>query len=517
VRDRPLYYGKAFAYPVAASPFVRLAGLNGMLLLHVLLMVGVFFGAYVFLLARSEPLPALLLSLAFVGASIAPLYTVWLTPEVFNVALVFFAYLLWLYKEVAPAGEGGTWTGFLRGRGSDVAAAVLLGIAAYSKPSNLPLIAPLVLVHWWRRDYLHGLVIGAVCAAVTVGCFALTARTSGEFNYQGGDRRTFYGRFPYDGPDATFENRGVSVATDELGDAVLLERQVFWSRTRDNLVYFFIGRHAGLVPYYFPAVVILALALARWRELRVWQTLSMAVLAVTAGALLLWLPFTWAGGGGPPGNRYFLSLYPVVLFLAPPLGSSPLPGLVAWAGGALFTTHILVNPFVSSSRPYIAPRQGALRLLPVEMTMVNDLPIMINSGRARIPYGEPRMFLYFLDDHAWVPERAGIWVEGRSKTEIIARSGERFARLDVTLQSLVPNRVSLSAGAGSRTVDLEPRAITTVSLPTRTWFARGGASLLLTVEPGEGAVPRLLDPTQGDTRFLGVLMQLKGIVAGVTP
>jgi hypothetical protein len=512
---RPLYYGKAFVYPVAVAPLVWIAGLNGMLLFHVLLLVGVFLGGYYFLLARSEPLPALLLSLAFVGASITPLYAVWLTPEVFNVALVFFAYFLWVYKEVAPPASDGAWARFLRGRGSDLAAAVLIGIAAYSKPTNLPLVAPLVLLRWWRRDWVNGFLIGCVCAVVTATSFGLTARTSGEFNYQGGDRRTFYGRFPFESATATFETRGVGVATDELREDILLERQVFWERTRDNVLYFFVGRHAGLVPYYFPGIVILVLVVWKRREMRVWQVLSLGVLAVTAGVLLLWLPFTWAGGGGPPGNRYFLSLYPVMLFLAPPLRRSLVPGLVAWTGGALFTAHILINPFVSSSRPYIAPRQGVLPLLPVEMTMVNDLPIMINSGRARIPYGEPRMFLYFLDENAWLPERAGIWVAGRSKTEIIFRSGEQFARLDVTLHSLVPNRVTLSAGTGSRTVQLEPNTLTTVSLQTRGWYARSGVGTLLTVETSDGAVPRLLDPAHGDTRFLGVLMQLRGVGTAV--
>jgi hypothetical protein len=500
---------------VAAAPLVRLAGLNGMLLLHVLLLLGVFLGAYYFLLARSEPLPSLLLALGFVGASITPLYAVWLTPEIFNFALVFFAYFLWLYKEVAPPGGSGPWARFLRGQGSDFAAAVLLGIAAYSKPINLPLVGPLVLLRWVRRDYVNGLLVGLACAAVTAACFGLTAVTSGELNYQGGDRRTFYGKFPYDSANATFENRGVGVATDELREDVLLERQVFWERTRDNVLYFFVGRHAGLVPYYFPAVVILGLALAKRREIAIWQTLSLAVLAVTAAVLLLWLPFTWAGGGGPPGNRYFLSLYPVFLFLAPPLGSSLMPGFVAWAGGALFTAHILVNPFVSSSRPYIAPRQGVLPWLPVELTMVNDLPIMINSGRARIPYGEPRMMLYFLDENAWVPERAGIWVAGRSSTEIIVRSGERFIRLDLTLRSLVRNRVTLSAGAGVRVIDLEPDTLTTVSLQTRGTYARGGVNTLLSIGTSGGAVPRLLDASAGDTRFLGVLMQLRGISSGV--
>jgi hypothetical protein len=54
-----------------------------------------------------------------------------------------------------------------------------------------------------------------------------------------------------------------------------------------------------------------------------------------------------------------------------------------------------------------------------------------------------------------------------------------------------------------------------VSLQTRGWYARSGVGTLLTVETSDGAVPRLLDPASGDTRFLGVLMQLNGIVPSV--
>src|SRR5579872_5277184 len=66
-RDR-LYFGKAFLYPLAAAPFVRYLGLNGLLVLHVLLLFGVCACAYTFLAARSRPGPSLLFALAFVGA-----------------------------------------------------------------------------------------------------------------------------------------------------------------------------------------------------------------------------------------------------------------------------------------------------------------------------------------------------------------------------------------------------------------------------------------------------------------
>src|SRR6185437_16991311 len=106
-----------------------LFGLNGFLVLNVLLVFGVCVCGYVFLAARSRPGPALIYTLAFVFATCVPVYAVFLMPEVLNFSLVFYALFLWLYKEVSPEPAGG----FLRSRASDLAAAVLIGLAAYSK------------------------------------------------------------------------------------------------------------------------------------------------------------------------------------------------------------------------------------------------------------------------------------------------------------------------------------------------------------------------------------------------
>src|SRR5262245_22334998 len=129
VRTDRLYFGKAMIYPLVAAPFVRLLGLNGFLVLNVLLLFGVGVCGYTFLAAGSRPGPALAFTLAFIAAACVPVYAVFLLPEVFNFALVTFAYFLWLYKEVAPRRDGGLLTGV----GSDIAAAVLIGVATYSK------------------------------------------------------------------------------------------------------------------------------------------------------------------------------------------------------------------------------------------------------------------------------------------------------------------------------------------------------------------------------------------------
>src|SRR5207302_251723 len=102
---------------------------------------------YAFLAATSPRVPALTFTLAFVGASVVPIYATFLTSDLFNFGLVFLAYFLWLHKEVEPAPR----LRFLRSHGSDVVASVLLGIASFSKLTNVLLIAPIVLLFWWRR------------------------------------------------------------------------------------------------------------------------------------------------------------------------------------------------------------------------------------------------------------------------------------------------------------------------------------------------------------------------------
>ena len=55
-RPDRLYFGKAFIYSLIAAPFVRVLGLNGILVFHVLLAFAACVCGYLFLAARSGPL-----------------------------------------------------------------------------------------------------------------------------------------------------------------------------------------------------------------------------------------------------------------------------------------------------------------------------------------------------------------------------------------------------------------------------------------------------------------------------
>ena len=498
-----LYFGKSFIYPLVATPFFILAGLNGLLLLNVLLLASLGFCLYLFAATRMTPFHAVLVSSGFLVASIAPLFGVWMMPETFNLAMVGYAYFFWLYKEVRPSDENSTAaTNSPTGISTDVIGAVLLGLATFSKPSNVLLILPLIGLAWWRGQFRRGLANGVVFALVVATGFGINALVSGEFNYQGGDRKTFYGQFPFQSDDVTFDTAGIAVTTE----TVEFEG---WDHLGRNMPYFLFGRHFGLIPYYFPAIVILIWILLRRRELVVWQVLIIGTVTLTAMALLIFLPNTWSGGGGPPGNRYFLSIYPALFFLIP-TARTILPALAMWCGGALFVAQILVNPFVAAKRPWENTQNGLFRLLPIELTMVNDLPVQLDQGRARISYGnDPPLLLYYLDNNVWRPEEPGIWVAGDARADIIIRTDPPVTGLEVSVQSPIKNAATISLDGSTYHLDLGPNEIKTLDIPVTGVLARDVQNFVLTVETQTGFVPTLRNAKSDDKRFLGVLIGLK--------
>ena len=507
-----LYFAKALLYPIVAAPFVRALGLNGFLVLHVLLLFGVCVCGYKFLAARSAPAPSLLFTLAFVGATCVPVYAVFLAPEILHFSMIFFAYFLWLYKEVKPDAPG-----WLRGRGSDIAAVILLGAATYSKPNHALLVAPVVGWFWWRRQWLDGLMAGAVSVAVAGALFGLTAINTGEFNYQGGDRKTFYTAFPFDGSkDNVWDRKGTEMSTnDSDADSVL---QDFPNRFTHNVEYFLVGRHFGFVPYFFPGALAMVLWLCSAERRRPWRLLIFIAVVGSAVGLLIYAPYSWSGGGGPTGNRYIVGVYAAIFFLTPPMSSSA-AAILAWIGGALFTAKMLVNPFVAAKSPYLATERGFARWLPVEVTMANDLPIMLIEGpRAHSWFND--VLLYFLDEHAYPPEtidgagHTGVWIAGDGRADIIMRSDWRIDHLRMTIESRVPTVFIASAGAGEKRVPLAPDQPVTFDLPTSGVHDFSSYAYLLSARSTEGFTEHLRNPESTDNRNLGVLMRFTAIPAG---
>jgi hypothetical protein len=447
-----LFYAKALAYPAAAAPLVRLLGVDrGLLALNGVLFVAALWMGYGELRRVSGAGTAAAGAVAVLAGGVVPVYLLWETPELFNLALATAGLVAWR-------------------RGWPVAGAALLGVAAYSKPTNLAVALPLLLeplvvagaacstraVEAARR--------GAVVAAVVAGGFGLTWLATGEPNYQGGERKTFYDHYPFD-PGVTFDSAGVWMTTDHLGPLVAgRDEDKQTARTAPpraaselrqsfllNLGYFWVGRFGGAVPY-FPGVVAAALLflLAGPRERHGW--LALVALGVAWLGYILLIPDNWYGGGGTIGNRYFVSLVPLGLLLVP-------RGRGGWAAagaavvGVLLLAPVLASPIHHSLQPGEHATRAAFRRLPAEVTMLGDLSVFTDVWRKRRPYNAPggdparrppgappSYFLWFLDDGTFGQETSfgqeGFWLRGGESAEVV-------------LQALVPaSRVRLAVTAG---------------------------------------------------------------------
>jgi hypothetical protein len=498
-----LYYGKSYMYPLVASPFVWLWGTNGFVALHAILLATLVFAAYLFLAARSPAAVALLVGAGYFMVTVTPGYVVWMTPELFNLATVTLAYFCWLYKEVAPAAlpRGLRW---LRTHSSDLVAVALLAMASFSKPPNAALIGPIVLLAWSRRRWSWGLLIGVTFTALLAVLFIGNLAITGDLNFQGGDRRTYYGAFPFMDPTLGFEV-GLGRATNEVLTDILFDPSVFWSRLGWNIVYFFVGRHSGMLPYFFPGLFALAVFLWPKAKRLGWQWLVFAAVVGETLLQLVWLPYTYYGGPGVLGSRYYMNIYGLQLFLLPALSSVGV-SLIPWVVGCLFTAPITLNPFYSSFRPQEHAKAGPLRWLPIELTLVNDLPINVRPDRVRQLFSQnPRFQIYFLDDNAFPRDGDSFWTRGRSRADVLFKTPEAVSQLKLTLENgPFPATVQVTVDGRHVEATLGGLQSTVVQLPvgpgrpyqgTRVW--------VVTIASDSGHVP-LFDVGGEDVRYLGV-------------
>ncbi len=497
---RSLSFAKAFAYPLFAAPFAALGGLGGLLLFNALLLALATWCAVRFCQARVGRWLGALLGVSFVFASVVPVYGAFLTSETFNFAMVLVAYFLWLFKRVAH-GEGPLFS-----PRTDIAAAVLIGIATYSKPGIL--IAPLLMAgvfEWSRR---HLLAVAAAFFLTAAGFFALTTLVTGEWNFQGGDRKSFYGDFPYSGTSLTFDAYGSQMSTNDI-DAGMVFASETMRLLPTNARYFLVGRDAGLVPYYFPGVAIAALWLARLRRSSWWQWTLLLTCVGSILALLIYFPFTWNGAGGPPGNRYFLAVYPTLLFLLPAASAAAFAAIVA-AVGTAFTGAMVVRPFAATADTWRNVGRAPLRWLPIELTIMDELPVRLNQSRGRILFvKDPTVFTYAMDANMYFAEGQGFWIRGGASTDIVLRTDRPLTRLDLDISTRVPNVVTVDFAGRSTRVTLPAHGSADVGLTPRDQIdVHESFPYVLHLSATNGFVPAQTDPGATDDRYLGVFVRL---------
>ena len=161
----------------------------------------------------------------------------------------------------------------------------------FSKPTHVLAALPLFLWPLYQRRWGRVVLVGGCFTLTVVGLFLINVAATGEANYQGGDRKTFYSSsgFPFANPSVTFDNSGQRVATGSVPTEILFQRNTAIV-SRGTSMYFLVGRYSGLVPYFFPGVLAVLLFLARRAARQRWQWFVAVAVAGGAIGLLAYMP-----------------------------------------------------------------------------------------------------------------------------------------------------------------------------------------------------------------------------------
>jgi hypothetical protein len=467
-----VYFAKAAAYPLVAAPLVRLFGVQGLLLTNaVFLAIALVFG---FAEARRQTTPgrALVLTLAVFLGGVTPLYLLWPQPEIFNVGVIVMG--LWAWRRDRP------WL-----------SAVLFGIATYSKPTNLflalPLgVAPLLVgsLPELARGLWTSVRRGLVLAAVALAFYGANVLVTGEWNYQGGERKTFYGPvFPFEAEGVTFGNSGFWMTTNRVGPTVegedqplsrgevALSAEELRGAFLANLGYFWYGRYGGALLYFPPVVLaVLAFLVLGPRPASGW--LALASLGVSWLFYIWLIPANWYGGGGTVGNRYFLNLVPLALYLVP-RGRERTVALLGSALAAWALWPVAAAPMVHTLHPGWHATRAPFTYLPAELTMLNDLSFNIEAWRKKQSIGdtgdagkgwpaEPNAYwLYFPDDGTWGKEtldgQQGFRLKPGRRTEVLLRAQAQVWWAEIRVSGLdAGESVTASLDGESRALGATP-------------------------------------------------------------
>lgn len=369
----------------------------------------------------------------------------------------------------------------------------MLAAATFSKPLNILLALPLVLS---ERAAPRTIALNLAAFSLALGLFfGLNLALTGDLNYQGGERKTFYGRFPFDEQGGSFETTGITRATETVETTIGNGARV--AALPSNAWYFLAGRHFGLIPFGWPWLLSLLTwaVIKRPKALREWA-LAGCVIA-TAVATMAWMPYTWFGGGGPIGNRYFLSVAASLFFLTPPLRTAAIPA--AGAAGLLFMAPLYAAPFETAREPWRATQNVLSRAFPLEMTGASDFPIILDKRRGRVPQGRrPTVFVSLMNAAAGFGTNGWIGVSPFGRADLLIRSAP-LENIVIGVKSESPCRVTLTNGSSEVHLDLELNDRQDTTIVPRQTFSLESYAFAMTVD-ATGCPDRIQVAMQGRGR-----------------
>lgn len=515
-RNDKIFYAKSWAYSLFAAPFVRMFGYNGIYVFHSVLLLIVMVLGYAYFSLANSPLTSISYLLTFLFGSVAGVYYLWISPDFFNFCVVFILYFLWIYKikrreTPAPGPALETSRSFLLSPGTDYLAACLVGLAVFSKPPNIVLMAPLVLFALSERKFFKALVLSVVFI-LTIGLlFGANYLLTSDWNYQGGERKTFIEKFPLEKSDATFDSLGSTMTSENYFQRFLIPPKFIIF----NIFYYFFGRFTGIAWYFFPALLAMILFFRSRRRIYDWLTLL-----ALAGGILVYIVLTpefYGGGGGSLANRYFLNIYPLFLFL-PSAKKTRRQVFLIWIIAAVFISQILVSPFRSSAQPATHAKKFPIKALPLEMTQVNHFPTNTNPLAFRVsiwpdkPHPQ-REFIHFLDDNFFPRlEPTGIWTRGDKTCEFILKTYYPLREIGVRLLNnpRSNNEITVKVEGQRQKIILQSKQWGELRFTVGNGFKmQERYHYRMRIKASKGSIPYYEDPNSLERRYLGVFFELE--------
>ncbi len=401
-----LAYSKPVLFPLLAAPFVGLFGDWGAALLNLLVLLLAIGLARAFLERLGERLGERTAArdtlLTFVATGIVVPHVAWRMTETLQVALALAGLVLAHVSHPAVAEREAAlrpgWAGrLLASSWADLLGGVLLGLLVSLREPNAVVAAVPVLAALLARDLRRAVRIGGAIVLAYVAALTLTWALTGAVNPYKAPRATFNAETGYPAGTGSAAALARFDRTDQLATSTLDLAPLFdGGRTAYATLYFFAGRHTGIV-FYLPAALFFA-ALACRRP----PPASVAALAGFAGLALfylVWMPANFFGGETFLGNRYILGAYPCLLVALPRLPSRRLLlaiwTLAAVVGGSALFSQLRSGALDATSQAHA--NAGLFRLLPYESTASN-----LDGRRDRYWAGD---FVRFVDPFA----AAGDW------------------------------------------------------------------------------------------------------------
>jgi len=243
------------------------------------------------------------------------------------------------------------------------------------------------------------------------------------------------------------------------------------------------------------------------------------ILAAAAGQILAYLvmmPDNYGGGGGSMANRYFMSVYPMLLFL-PDIRMRRRETVWPWVMAAVFLAPILLSPIATTQDPSAHARRFPYSWLPVEYTLINDLPTNTDPASFRqkwgLPYFEDR-FLYFLNDNVNDKHREenGWWTYADRKADMVLRTFFPVGEVVVHLQNnpRQDNEITVRLDGRTQRITLQPLQKGELRFRVGRGFRISQSrQYRLQVRAAKGSIPYHEIPGSDEKRHLGVFFELE--------